>query len=316
MNRALSILKCISIVFILGAYENTFAQNLAPNNSFESLLSCPTGQGQVGLAFPWSMPSNVGPASSDLFNSCNGVAYGVPTNDGGFQNAHSGQGYAGIFVFGAGNIREYCQTEMWATLTTGSTYLIEFYVSPGNAMGAAVDAIGAYLSAGPVSGTGNPGPLPFVPQVVNTPGNFLSDTLDWILVSGLYTASGGENFITIGNFLSDSLTDTLVYNPAGYDRAYYYIDDVSVTFVTQTPEYDSGNKVQVFPSPFSNELFVQCDKPGSMSLVLYDIHAKTVLNSQITQSMKLDTQKLNKGIYFFTLSDDLGIIKMGKIIKE
>jgi len=71
--------------------------------------------------------------------------------------------------------------------------------------------------------------LPYTPQI-NYLGSPITDTLNWILISGSYTALGGEKYITIGNFNSDSNTSTAVVNPTGSGgtEAYYYIDDVYV----------------------------------------------------------------------------------------
>ena len=57
----------------------------------------------------------------------------------------------------------------------------------------------------------------------------ITDTLNWIKVSGIYIAQGGEKYITIGNFFDNAHTyeDTLNAQ-SQYIEAYYYIDDVSV----------------------------------------------------------------------------------------
>jgi hypothetical protein len=55
----------------------------------------------------------------------------------------------------------------------------------------------------------------------------LIDTMNWVRVSGIFIASGGERFIMLGNFYDDDQTDTLA-TPAFCVMAYYYIDDVSV----------------------------------------------------------------------------------------
>ena len=51
--------------------------------------------------------------------------------------------------------------------------------------------------------------------------------MNWVKISGIYTAHGGEQYITIGNFKLDTQTDTLRVNTLG-DYTAYYIDDVSV----------------------------------------------------------------------------------------
>jgi hypothetical protein len=74
------------------------------------------------------------------------------------------------------------------------------------------------------------GVYPFVnPQVNNLAGNVLSDTMNWVLVSGLFIANGTEEFLTIGNFKTDANT---MLAPNGFLPADscsgLLIDDVSL----------------------------------------------------------------------------------------
>ncbi|MBK7666004.1 MAG: T9SS type A sorting domain-containing protein [Sphingobacteriaceae bacterium] len=60
-------------------------------------------------------------------------------------------------------------------------------------------------------------------------GNTIGDTLNWIEVSGTFTASGNESYLTLGNFLSDAATTKTVSNGSQTtDLNFYFIDDVSV----------------------------------------------------------------------------------------
>ena len=65
------------------------------------------------------------------------------------------------------------------------------------------------------------------PQIEQFGNPCITDTANWVRVGGIYTAHGGEQFITIGNFTDDAHTDTLkVQTSFGYSG--YNIDDVSV----------------------------------------------------------------------------------------
>ena len=75
----------------------------------------------------------------------------------------------------------------------------------------AMAEIGAHFSVGAVTNYGNItngywGVLPVVPQVVNPSTNILLATNSWMLISGTFVAAGGEDHVTIGNFLSDPAT--------------------------------------------------------------------------------------------------------------
>src|SRR5205814_2615797 len=69
--------------------------------------------------------------------------------------------------------------------------------------------------------------LGVVPQVVNPSTNLLASTNSWMLVQGVFTGAGGEDHLTLGNFLSDAATTAVPAAGTEY-YTYYYFDDVSV----------------------------------------------------------------------------------------
>ncbi len=81
--------------------------------------------------------------------------------------------------------------------------------------------------------------LHYAPQVENPSNTILTNKVDWIPISEEYIAKGGEKFITIGDFYSDTLSHfTYVGNGgtvAGWENevnASYYVDDVYVRELT------------------------------------------------------------------------------------
>jgi hypothetical protein len=71
--------------------------------------------------------------------------------------------------------------------------------------------------------------LNYTPQVQNPVTNPLTDKNNWMLVQDTMMASGNEQYMTIGNFMDDTQSGvTFVGGGAGWNSAYYYIDDVSV----------------------------------------------------------------------------------------
>lgn len=305
-----------AIVFIISIAQ---AQNLVPNYSFESFTSCPTATAQFNLIPPWQMPANTSSASSDYFNACNTNATAdVPTNVAGSQNARTGVGYAGIYTYGSG-VREYMQIQLSAPLIAGTVYNVEMYVSPAEEAGMAADAIGIHISTGAISGTGSYSPLPFIPQIVNPTNNIISDTTVWTLVSGSYTALGGENYITIGNFLNDANTNSLTFNSSGWSRGYYYIDDVSVAPASETliNENETTNSVAIFPNPFSAQTVLQTNTSlNNATLSVQNCMGQIV--KQITNisghTVILPREFLANGLYFITLTQDDKVITTKKVV--
>jgi hypothetical protein len=234
MRRILQACSAILPLLIFGTIlcaTPADAVNLVPNPGFETISSCPTGFGQLTVATPWI---NLNTGTSDCYNTCV-TGYppffvpSVPVSPFGYQQPHAGNGYAGIIVFsGAPDYREYLEAPLTSPLAGGQTYLVKFWVNLGDTCSLAIDRLGAYLSVGQVGPLGNYAALPYTPQVETPTGTFLSDTLNWVLVSGTFVAAGGENHIIIGNFHDDATTNTQATGNAWPGGANYFVDDVSV----------------------------------------------------------------------------------------
>src|SRR5690606_22419827 len=57
----------------------------------------------------------------------------------------------------------------------------------------------------------------------------ITDTLNWVAITGTFVANGTEKYLLLGNFLSDDDTDTLMINPTNLPTIATEagIDDVS-----------------------------------------------------------------------------------------
>lgn len=200
-----------------------------PNPSFETYTTCPTGPSQVNLAIPWYGTNT----NSEYFNSCASGNLNVPNTAYGYQPARTGNGFAGqYFLNGYGiNYREYIQVALTNSLVAGNCYLVKFYVNSINKIICyASNNIAAHISSTAYMTSGGVAPSPYQIFLVHNPT--ITDTLNWTEIGGIYTASGGEKYITIGNFKDDVNTDTVRVNNGTYGAAYYFIDDVSVEQIT------------------------------------------------------------------------------------
>ena len=244
-------MKKIITIYILLTCGIGYGQNLVPNGDFEQFSGCPTNWGQIDSALFWMNPTIVGAGggSPDYFNSCaTSFLVNVPSNPIGFQIPHSGNAYGGILLyhlFVGSNIREFIEVPLVSPLIANQQYHFEMYANISDDGAASTDAIAVYFSDTVISGVNNALPLPFNPQINNISGNFL-DSLNWTLVSGDYTALGGESYLIIGNFKDDSLTTTIPNNTpenGSAPVAYALIDDVSLTLITGT---NSSNEINIF----------------------------------------------------------------------
>lgn len=216
------------------------SQNLILNADFEKYKYCPPtfNQGGDNLIENWTQATA---GTVDYYNSCSQTV-GVPKNIFGFQNAHSGKGYIGMVTYSPSqkNYREYLQTKLISPLETGKIYCIEFYISLGDNATYVTDGIGIYISKEKIKSENNI-QLNYNPQIANPKNNYILNNDDWMLVSAAYTAEGGEEYITIGNFNDDRKTSVKrrkLNLPKGtaWEHAYCYIDDVSISKVKDKSE--------------------------------------------------------------------------------
>ncbi len=230
------------------------SQNLVPNPSFEDTIGCPNTFSQINLAPPWFNPAlhpDVTPKPTpDYFNQCDtSNKFGIPDNIFGYQYAKEGIAYAGIYVLNLGfsNVREYIEVKLIDTLINSKKYYVSFYVNLAESSKYAMKNMGAYLSKEIVIDS-TALYLPYIPQITNSLNNPPISKTKWTLISGTFIASGGEKYITIGNFKDD--TDTILVENNASVHSYYYIDDVSVVLYEDTAETETNSEIFI-PTAFT-----------------------------------------------------------------
>ena len=232
-------IKIKLILFFLTSCFGLFpiaAQSLVPNNGFENFIVCPIGFSEfTGKISNWQNPNT---ATPDYMNACaNPNPAGMPKNGIGYQVAHSGNGYTGIYTFSGTTYREFIQVQLISPLIASHTYYFSMYVVLHNKSQTAIDDLGAYISitAPNTTGLGMLPGLPY-PQISNPYGSVITDTINWTLVEGTYIATGGEKYLTLGHLKNDVST-TYLPLPYGTVGAYYYIDDVNLIDITLYPSH-------------------------------------------------------------------------------
>jgi hypothetical protein len=316
--------KLLILIMSLSFYSKAQTQNLVPNWSFESFSSCPTSFNQTNRATPWYDPTS---GSSDYFNACNADLVNVPFSSTGFQYAKTGVAYAGLFAlngFGDGS-REYIQVQLTSSLMQDSCYLIEFYCNLYNKMGYGIRDLGLFLSNTAVNTT-NPGSvMQYAPQIVSD--TFLTDTLNWMRVSGYYQATGGENYITIGDFKPFSPGDTLYVGGDVYPGAYYYIEDVRVEIISNCDttavgiqEYRKEKAYKLYPNPNDGSMhfIYNLNENENGAFEIYDISGRIIQTYKLQTGEKnqllINETELNSGVYFYKVIIDGQTGKSDKLI--
>lgn len=311
--------KQICIFILLLTCRICEAQNLVPNPSFEDTTNCPFYY-PTNSALPWFNP-NI--ASPDYFTQDTSACGNHLTNSQfngqsgwGHQLPRTGVAYSGVYIQ-LSPTREYIETKLIDTLQAGQTYFVSFYISRAEYFNLAADRIGAYFSDTAIV-VSYFHEIPVIPQIENPAGNIISDTTNWVNIQGTFVANGTETHMIIGNFRNDAQTQTATITtngPAGYS-AYYFIDDVSVTIATSINESIQNTSANIYPSPFNDVLNIQVSNRELSEIIIYDISSRIVFNQSFSNSTKINTAKLVKGIYLYEVRNKNGVIKKGKVVKD
>jgi len=301
------------------------AQSLVQNGDFEQYSGCPNGLGQIDSALYWINTCTFNPqlyGSPDYYNQCDLNYVSVPTNIFGFQYAHSGSGYCGIYLMTTviNNYREYIETHLQSPLIANNCYFFEMYVNLGDQCNFVTTELGVYFSDTLVANINNYLPLPFTPQINNATTNVF-DTINWIVVNGTYTATGTENYLIIGNFKDDANTSYSFNGNGNISGAYVYIDDVCLrpcngSCTTGMEEQAISAAVKIYPNPIMNKLNVWVKNNELSEIIIYDITSRKIFNQSFTNSTSINTEQLAKGIYLYEVRNKNGVIKKGKVVKD
>jgi hypothetical protein len=328
VRQNIHIRRVILILLVLSGCQVATAQNLVPNSGFEEFDDCPDLPGQIGEAIGWF---NVG-GGCDYYNVCGSNGFSIPVNYSGGGYARTGDAYAQISVYAVPiiNGREFAGVELTESLQANVNYRIEFYLSMMDSLNYAVRNVGAHLSAQP-----HPQNLMMLlslePQVSYNEDAFLDDKIGWMLISGTFTAQGGERYLAIGNFDDDANTDTISVpnggnpngNPPGYwDAAGYFIDDVSVVpdsiYLSNEELGIRNDELRVWPNPASDVVnldFSALHAPLGMTIRVVDVLGRDVLEKILTspnpslqggELLQWNVSQWPEGIYLITVTDEDG----------
>lgn len=302
-----------------------YGQNLVENSSFEEYSQCPSANGELtGYVNKWFNPcppdQSIIYGTPDYFNSCDqNDVVSVPSNFYSFLNANSGNAYIGLhplsdvtFDFDGS---EYISSRLLNSLSNGITYYVSFYIALADSSGYTTDDIGIYFSNDSISD--HVYLLPYLPQLNNIEGEFITNNKIWKQLQFEFIANGGENFITIGNFKNYANTDTLYINPNVVlykNLIYFYIDDVCVS-TSQNECFKSNNifdhqneNIVFYPNPVNDYLiFNQLNENFNYSL--FDEKGIRVFDGKINEiNNKIDFKTLSNGIYILKLMNENQIL--------
>ncbi|MCB9188074.1 MAG: OmpA family protein [Flavobacteriales bacterium] len=263
-------------------------KNLVQNPSFEALAGKLKKTKQIDKAAEWDSPTAL---KADLFSTTTeGLPCGAPVNDYGKESPYDGSNYAGIVMYSYNNKepRTYLQSKLIAPLRKDVTYCVKFYVSLSDLSKYAVNNFGMYFSKDGLT-LEEKGDIIIDKEkeresiALNTDNRVYNERYNWIPVCGTYTASGKENFITIGNFYNnketqyEKLKKLENFNGTQIPTAYYYIDQIEV-FIMEDPAECACNQAQndvtesvVYNKNTASEDGFSIDEQVKLATVYFDV---------------------------------------------
>jgi PKD repeat protein len=144
-----------------------------------------------------------------------------------------------------------------------------------------------------------------------------------------------NNSIAANNFVwyfGDGTTSTLqspfhVYADTGYYSVSLFAKDNScdvdrvcqtiyVSSIAGINEATNGSDFKISPNPFHDNLSFSIKDNVPITIIVYDFLSRQIIQQTFTNSITLNTEQLEDGIYFYELRNSKRTIAKGKVIKN
>lgn len=308
-------------------------QNLVPNFSFEDTARRVT---PLFLPAEWYAATNEGFNYLTPLNNTipQHALFAAPSNVFGYQKANTGQAYLGfniyyVFKRPSDGVREYAQVKLNRTLVQDSTYCLQLFVSLADSSRFASRGQLAVYFSDTAFKHNTYSDLPFSPQIVVSPTDYIDEKVDWMEFNFEYKATGGEAYLTLGNFNDTTSIDTLGVgggdpNNINFYSTYYYVDDVWLSHCDSIRDSIIGIKEQhlksqlsLYPNPFRHEFEVISKQNKALSFQMYNRLGQQVgfRFKRQTNNYTFQVGDIPRGIYLLQISDGIEQTSF-KLIKE
>jgi outer membrane protein OmpA-like peptidoglycan-associated protein len=298
--KNLAILGVLTLTTIVSMGQDD--KNLVQNPSFESEKGKLKKLNQINIATEWDSPTGL---KADLFASDKEAPCSAPENIYGKESPYDGARYAGIVMYSYNNKapRTYLQTKLIAPLRKDVEYCIKYYVSLADLSKYAVNNFGIYFSKDGLEKDGKADIIFDAGKeredlAKNSDNKIYNGRYNWEPVCATYTASGKEEYITIGNFYNNKETKFEKLKPLANFRgtqiptAYYYIDQVEV-FIMEDPAECACNNAEnvqtesvVYHKESASEDGFTIEEQVKLATVYFDIR-KSKLESNMKKDMEV-----------------------------
>jgi hypothetical protein len=124
----------------------------------------------------------------------------------------------------------------------------------------------------------------------------------------------------------DTITTLILPNTTVLKGIAFALSDIDTTATSSTQielcttsgieTLHSDKSYVIAPNPFTSELRINCKSSEQLALSIYNHLGHKILCRKISTSDLIDTVHFAKGLYFYELHDEKGIISIGKLVKE
>lgn len=292
---------------LLMVSSSSRAQNLVPNPSFEDHSGCAGGVDWQSLS-DWIDPG----ADPEYLNECNNTPFpsaGIPANFLGYQYAHSGAAQIAMSTYlrNLGPNHPYATAHLSSPLTAGTQYCVRIWINLLEASEVLTHQLHG-LFTDTVPSTWQEADTAWAAQAQVVFNTAQVDTASWSALDATYTAIGGEEFFTFGNFRADSLTPFTPISPPYY-RCTFVVDDVWVgSCDVGIGTNGAPPAFTISPNPASDHLTVTTSAPlVGATLQLLNIHGQVLGTQNISgTNNSLNIAQLAPGTYFMRITTEQG----------
>ncbi len=317
-------LKTFFLFSLFYSFNFCTAQNLVNNPSFEDTVSCPNDYSQIDKCMGWRASVQ----SPDYFNSCSSYLVGIPSNVLGYQYALTGKAYCGILIYATpmSNIRETISGKLLQPLIKGNKYYTSLNVSLADNCFYNCNNLGISFSTIPLT-NGNADYFVNKNRPFVYTKTIVKDYTNWVHITGSFIADSNYQYVFISNFYTDNVTQRgISESPTSIgNEAYYYIDDVCVSMDSLTCvskgaisglEEVKKEVFRIYPNPFTNNITIKVTENSDKEVVIFDVLSKEMIRQTFSENITLDLRDLSKGIYYYEIRNELGVMERGKMVKE
>ncbi len=288
------------------AYSNAITQNLVPNPSFELPDSCPSNAGFINFSRP--LHWKTWRSSPDYFHSCAGLGqamspYSVPYNGVAFQYAQDGDGYVGLVAYSEfDEYREYVGAQLLDPLIVGHVYQVSFWLNLAFAgqnviTTSSCNKIGLLFTNMDDTQFAGPGPLIFRNEAHVLTDTPIMDTTAWIRIEGVFLADSSYQYVVLGNFFENSLTEHQPLIPSSQEVAYLLVDNINISDLSTSVNESWLDLAQYFT--FDQEAGVlRFSMPNCSRVQILNLSGQLIWEGlSASGEFQLDTQRWHSGVY-------------------